>query len=170
MNPVLASWNEMDSDEAAAVILPCCGSKRWASILASYRPISDEAAVLRHADEIWWQLDEADWLEAFATHPRIGERSVPEKTSNQSATWSAAEQRTVLEEDSTPLTALAEGNRRYEDRFGRIYIVCASGRTAYEMLEILQNRLANDEKTELHESAEQQRQITALRLRKWMNS
>lgn len=170
MNPVLASWNAMDSAKAAAAVLPCCGSRRWASMLAGHRPISNEAALLRHADEIWWQLDEADWLEAFAAHPRIGERKATREAPPQSAAWSAAEQRTVLEEDDSVLAALAEGNRRYEDRFGRIYIVCASGRTAREMLEILQNRLANDKKTELRESAEQQRQITALRLRKWIHA
>ena len=170
MNLVLASWNAMESAAAAAAILPCCGSKRWASMLAAHRPIPDEVTLLQHADEAWWQLDEADWQEAFATHPRIGERKAPKEALSQSAAWSAAEQRSVLQEDSAVLAALAEGNRRYEDRFGRIYIVCASGRTAREMLEILQNRLANNETTELRESAEQQRQITALRLKKWLNS
>ena len=170
MNPVLASWNAMESAEAAAAVLPCCGSKRWASTLAANRPIPNEAALLYLADEVWWQLDKADWLEAFAAHPRIGEQKAPEEALSQSAAWSAAEQRSVLQEDRAVLAALAEGNRRYEERFDRIYIVCASGKTAREMLEILQNRLANDETTELRESAGQQRQITALRLRKWLNT
>ena len=169
MNPVLAAWNELGNDEAAAVILPCCGSKRWAAMLANSRPVEEEAAMLRRAEEIWWRLDEADWLEAFATHPRIGEREAPNRASRQSAAWSAAEQRDVMVEDDSVLAALADGNRRYEERFGRVFLVCATGKTAREMLETLENRLANDEKTELREAAQQQLQITALRLKKWLN-
>lgn len=169
MNPVLATWNAMESGEAAAAVLSCCGSKRWAAMLANCRPVNEEDILLRRAEEISRQLEEADWLEAFSTHPRIGERKAPEKASGQSAAWSASEQRGVMEEDSGVLAALAEGNRRYEERFGRIYIVCVAGRTAHEMLEILNQRLASDDKSELHEAAEQQRQITALRLRKWLN-
>jgi 2-oxo-4-hydroxy-4-carboxy-5-ureidoimidazoline decarboxylase len=168
MNPTLASWNAMEHDQAAAAVLPCCSSNRWAALLASSRPISDEPALLRRADEIWWQLDHANWLEAFAAHPRIGERKTPETASTQSAAWSAAEQRGVIDEDPTLLAALAEGNRRYEQRFGRTYIVCAAGKTAREMLAILKKRLTNSDETELCEAAEQQRQITALRLQKWL--
>lgn len=169
MNPVLAAWNALGNDEAAAVVLPCCGSRRWAAMMASFRPFAGEAALLRGAREIWWQLDEADWLEAFATHPRIGAREAPNTASRQSAAWSAAEQRDVMAEDDSVLTALAEGNRRYEERFGRVFLVCATGKTAREMLETLENRLANDEKTELREAAQQQLEITALRLKKWLN-
>jgi 2-oxo-4-hydroxy-4-carboxy-5-ureidoimidazoline decarboxylase len=169
MNPVLVSWNAMDSAEAAAIVLSCCGSTRWAETLAHSRPISDETALLHRAEEIWWQLDEADWLEAFAAHPRIGERKAPKEATSQSAAWSVTEQSGVIHEDSAILSALADGNRRYEERFGRIYIVCATGKTAHEMLVILNRRLANDDKSELRESAEQQRQITAIRLRKWLN-
>jgi 2-oxo-4-hydroxy-4-carboxy-5-ureidoimidazoline decarboxylase len=169
VNPVLASWNAMERDEAASAVLPCCGSKHWAAALANSRPILDETALQRRAEEVWWQLDEADWLEAFAAHPRIGERKTPEQAPSQSAAWSAAEQSGVIQEEDAILSALAEGNRRYEERFGRIYIVCATGKTAHEMLVILNSRLANDDKTELRESAEQQRQISAIRLRKWLN-
>ena len=169
MNPVLANWNAMESGEAAAAVLPCCGSKRWAAILAGSRPVTEEAALLRCAEEVWWRLNETDWQEAFAIHPRIGDRKVPEKASEQSAVWSSSEQRGVADEDPSVLAALAEGNRRYEERFGRIYIVCANGKNGREMLDILNRRLANDEETELREAAEQQRQITVLRLRKWLN-
>ena len=169
MNPVLEAWNELGNDAAAAAVLPCCGSMRWAVMMANSRPVEEEATMLRRAEEIWWQLDETDWLEAFATHPRIGERETPNRASRQSAAWSAAEQRDVLAEDDSVLAALAEGNRRYEERFGRVFLVCASGKTAREMLETLKKRLANDEKTELREAAQQQLEITALRLKKWLN-
>lgn len=169
MNLVLAAWNTMGTNEAAETILPCCGSKRWTAMMASARPFVDEAALLRSADEIWWKLDEADWLEAFATHPRIGEREAPNRASRQSAAWSAVEQRDVMAEDDSVLAALAEGNRRYEERFGRVFLICAAGKTAREMLETLENRLASDEKAELREAAQQQLEITALRLKRWLN-
>lgn len=169
MNLVLAAWNAMGNDEAAAAVLPCCGSRRWAAMLANSRPFAEEADLLRRAEEIWWRLDETDWLEAFATHPRVGERKVPKNASGQSAAWSAAEQRKVMAEDNSALTALAEGNRRYEERFGRVFLVCAAGKTAHEMLETLENRLANDQKTELRIAAQEQLEITALRLKKWLN-
>jgi 2-oxo-4-hydroxy-4-carboxy-5-ureidoimidazoline decarboxylase len=168
MNSVLASWNALPDDDAAWAILSCCGSKRWAAMLANSRPFNEDASLLRRADEIWWQLDEADWVEAFATHPRIGERKAPGVASEQSAAWSATEQDGVADAGGSVLTALAECNRRYEERFGRIYIVCAAGKSADELLEILKHRLVNDEKRELREAAEQQRQITALRLKKWL--
>jgi 2-oxo-4-hydroxy-4-carboxy-5-ureidoimidazoline decarboxylase len=168
MNPVLAAWNAMGNDEAAAAVLPCCGSRRWAAMLANSRPFAEEADLLRRAEEIWWRLDEADWLEAFATHPRIGEREAPNRASRQSAAWSAAEQRDVMAEDDSVLAALAEGNRRYEERFGRVFLVCAAGKSTGEMLETLEKRLANDEKTELRVAAQQQLEITALRLKKWL--
>ena len=169
MNPVLAAWNELGNDEAVAAILPCCGSMRWAVMMANSRPFAKEGALLLRTEELWWQLDEADWLEAFVTHPRIGEREAPKQASRQSAAWSAAEQRDVMAEDDSVLAALAEGNRRYEERFGRVFLVCASGKTAHEILETLESRLANDEKTELREAARQQLEMTALRLKKWLN-
>jgi 2-oxo-4-hydroxy-4-carboxy-5-ureidoimidazoline decarboxylase len=138
-------------------------------MLANSRPVAEETELLRCAEETSRQLDEADWLEAFATHPRIGQREVPKNASGQSAEWSAAEQRNVMAEDDSVLAALAEGNRRYEERFGRVFLVCAAGKTAREMLETLENRLANDEKTELRVAAQQQLEITALRLKKWLN-
>jgi 2-oxo-4-hydroxy-4-carboxy-5-ureidoimidazoline decarboxylase len=169
MNPVLAAWNAMGNDEAAAAVLPCCGSRRWAAMLANSRPYAEEADLLRSAEEIWWRFDEAGWLEAFTTHPRIGEREAPKNASGQSAAWSAAEQGTVMAEGDSVLAALAEGNRRYEERFGRVFLVCAAGKTAHEMLETLEKRLANDQKTELRVAAQEQLEITALRLKKWLN-
>lgn len=168
MNSALALWNALPSDEAALAILPCCGSRRWAAALANSRPFSESAPLLHRANEIWWGLDESDWLEAFATHPRIGEHTAPESASRQSAEWSAVEQKGTAGGDASVLAALANADRQYEQRFGRIYIVCATGKSARELLAILQNRLGNDEDTELREAAEQQRQITALRLEKWL--
>lgn len=168
MNPVLAAWNAMEKDEAAATVLPCCGSRRWAELMADARPVADENQLMWRADVIWQEMETADWMEAFATHPRIGERKAPAQATNQSAAWSAAEQSALAREDAAVLAELAEGNKRYEERFGRTYIVCATGKTAREMIKILERRMTNDDATELREAAEQQGQITALRLKRWL--
>ena len=168
MNEALVRWNHVAPEAAAAEILPCCGSRAWAEAMAAKRPFPDEAALLAASHEIWRSLPEADWLEAFDSHPRIGASSAPPAAPAQSAAWSAQEQRDVAAADDAVKAALAEGNREYERRFGRIFIVCATGKSAAEMLAILRHRLQNDKTTELHEAAEQQRQITQIRLKKWL--
>ncbi len=169
MNPVLARWNSLGTKEAAQEILPCCGSRAWADGMANRRPIFSEAALLASCDEVWWSISESDWLEAFRSHPRIGE-SAAHSSPAPSARWSAEEQRKVAVADIDLRGALAEANRRYEELFDRIFIVCATNKSAPEILEILQRRLLNDHATELRESAEQQRQIAHIRLRKWLSS
>ena len=167
MNPVLARWNALPEADAAQEILPCCGSQRWAYLLAERRPF-DAAALLERSDEIWAQLNPADWDEAFASHPRIGEGKAPALATAKSVEWSGQEQRGVEHARADVQERLRHWNEEYERRFGRIYIVCATGRSADEMLAILGSRLRNDDATELREAAEQQRQITQLRLRKWL--
>lgn len=107
-------------------------------------------------------------MEAFAHHPRIGHSVAPSTAPARSAQWSGEEQQNVGAAGNDVIAALAEGNRTYEQRFGRIFIVCAAGKSAYAILDNLQRRLRNDEQAELQESAEQQRQITSLRLKKWI--
>jgi len=170
MNNALARWNGLQFFEAAEEILPCCGSKAWARGVAARRPIHDEAALLITCDEVWKELREPDWMEAFRSHPRIGESRASASALAQSVSWSKTEQQRVSAADDEVKRALAEGNRAYEQRFKRIFIVCASGKSAIEILEILRRRLRNDDKTELQEAAEQQRQITRIRLRKWISS
>jgi len=170
MNDALARWNGLQFFEAAEEILPCCGSKAWARGVAARRPIHDEAALLITCDEVWKELPEPDWMEAFRSHPRIGESRASASALAQSVSWSKTEQQRVSAADDEVKRALAEGNRAYEQRFKRIFIVCASGKSAIEILEILRRRLRNDDKTELQEAAEQQRQITRIRLRKWISS
>jgi len=142
----------------------------WAREMAARRPIFDEATLFAACDEIWKTLPESDWLEAFQSHPRIGDSPSPASAPARSTSWSGEEQRQVAASGEDVKTALAEGNRTYEQRFHRTFIVCATGKSAPEILEILQRRLQNDEKTELHEAAEQQRQIAHLRLKKWLSS
>jgi OHCU decarboxylase len=167
---VLSRWNRLSPELAAEQILPCCGSSTWARELASRRPFPDEAALFAASDEIWRGLKESDWLEAFAKHPRIGESKAAQAASPQSASWSAEEQNNVGSAAESVRQALADANREYERHFGRVFIVCATGKSAEEMLDILGRRIENDNDTELHAAAEEQRKITNLRLRKWLDS
>jgi 2-oxo-4-hydroxy-4-carboxy-5-ureidoimidazoline decarboxylase len=155
-------------EAAAAEILPCCGSLAWAREMARRRPFQDSAALADASDEIWRNLTKSDWMEAFRSHPRIGESRSRSSSSSNSSDWAMQEQKKVAEAADAVKSALADGNREYEDKFGHIFIVCATGKTAAEMLEILKGRLNNDEETELHQAAEQQRQITQIRLKKWL--
>jgi 2-oxo-4-hydroxy-4-carboxy-5-ureidoimidazoline decarboxylase len=170
MNDVLARWNALPVEDAAKEILSCCSSKGWARAMASRRPIRDEATLLAACDEVWKNLQPSDWIEAFRSHPRIGELHGPATASQWSAVWSKSEQQKVSVAEEEVKLALAGGNRAYEERFHRIFIVCAAGKSGPEILEILRRRLKNDDGTELQEAAEQQRQIAHIRLRKWLSS
>ena len=175
---VLARWNFLSVEAAVGEILPCCGSRTWADAVVARRPLLNEAMLLKASDEIWGNLAESDWMEAFRSHPRIGESRIgesrigesqrPNLASTQSAAWSEQEQQKVTAADDAAKLELAEGNREYERRFNRIFIVCATGKSPTEILTILRRRLENDEHTELREAAEQQRQIAQIRLRKWL--
>jgi OHCU decarboxylase len=167
-NDVLYKWNLLPAKEAARLIRPCCGSKAWAEGMVARRPLADETALLTSSSEIWRSLTTSDWMEAFLAHPRIGESRASQSSPAQSANWSAQEQQNVTDSDAAVRAALVDANREYEQRFGHIFIVCATGKSAPEILEILRRRLKNNAETELHEAAEQQRQITEIRLRKWM--
>jgi 2-oxo-4-hydroxy-4-carboxy-5-ureidoimidazoline decarboxylase len=170
MNKVLARWNSLDPAAAAREALPCCGSQAWAAALACRRPIADEASLMEASAGIWLALPPQAWQEAFDSHPRIGQRHPQAHATEQSLRWSAQEQSTALSEDLATMSALEEANRRYEQKFGRIFIVCATGKTSAEMLTILEARMKNDAITELREAAEQQCQITQLRLRRWLEA
>jgi 2-oxo-4-hydroxy-4-carboxy-5-ureidoimidazoline decarboxylase len=170
MNKVLARWNSLDPAAAAREALPCCGSKAWAVALASRRPIMNESSLIEASSSIWLALPREAWQEAFDSHPRIGQRHAQTHATEESLRWSALEQRTALREDDPAKLALEEANARYEKQFGRIFIVCASGKTSSEMLAALEARMKNDAATELFEAAEQQRQITQLRLHRWLES
>jgi 2-oxo-4-hydroxy-4-carboxy-5-ureidoimidazoline decarboxylase len=167
-NPTLAHWNTLPPEAAAATILPCNGSLAWAEQLAALRPFATPYDLTCTADIIWRALSRDAQQQAFDSHPRIGESHAKSAT-NESLALSATEQSAAQLTTETQ-AALAAANRAYEQKFNRIFIVCATGKSAEEMLAILQHRLTNDPATELREAAEQQRQITQLRLRKWLAS
>ena len=166
----LARWNRLSTADAAQEIIACCGCAAWSQAVAARRPFPDERALMSASDEIWSGLSTQDWMEAFSMHPRIGDRKAPQLASSQSAAWSAQEQQKVAGASDTIQLALAEANREYERRFNRVFIVCATGKSAAEILDILQRRLRNDEVSELQEAAEEQRKITNIRLKKWLST
>jgi 2-oxo-4-hydroxy-4-carboxy-5-ureidoimidazoline decarboxylase len=167
VNDVLARWNNMSREDAAQNILPCCGARVWAAAMAARRPFESVASLCEASKEIWWSLDSADWLEAFRSHPRIGE-SQAAVAPLKSQGWSSQEQHQIADANDALRLALVHGNRQYEERFGRIFIVCATGKSPAEILENLHRRLRNDDAVELREAAKEQDQIIQIRLRKWL--
>lgn len=170
MNKVLARWNALDPADAAREVLTCCGSQAWAIALAAQRPIADEASLIRISSSIWLSLAKEAWQEAFNSHPRIGQKHAQTHATKESLNWSSNEQHSALSADDATKLALEEANQRYEQRFGGIFIVCAAGKTSAEILTLLETRMRNDDATELREAVEQQRQITQLRLNRWLES
>ena len=169
MNQSNNRLNELSAEDAQAEFLKCCGSTRWAQSMTAARPFNSIDDLLAKADSVWWSLEKEDWLEAFRAHPKIGEKKAAAAQSEQAQNWSAQEQAATSGAGREVIRALVEGNREYEQRFGFIYIICATGKSSAELLEILQARLRNDSETELRNAAEEQRKITRLRLEKLLN-
>lgn len=159
----LARLNQMSAEEARAAFQRCCGSTRWAEAMTAARPFVDAVALLRTGERLWWTLGEQDHREAFAAHPKIGEKTVP---ASGDAKWSTGEQQRAESAAAGTLVELAEYNQRYFDKHGFIFIVCASGRSADAMLEDLKLRYPSSTADELRTAAEEQIKITRLRLGK----
>lgn len=157
-NGSAAYLNGLSPDAAARELMRCCGSERWAREMTERRPFASDAALSAAAESIWWNLAPDDWREAFAAHPRIGERD--------GGTWSAEEQAGMNEASRRLEAEIREGNRAYEAKFGHVFLICATGLSAAEMAEALERRLDNDPEAELRIAAAEQAKITQLRLRK----
>jgi OHCU decarboxylase len=160
----LAEFNALPSAHAESLLMDCCGSAHWAASVASRRPFATVEALHKAADSIWWNSERADWLAAFRHHPQIGEK--PASGSESARHWAEGEQTGARAATEEVKTHLARGNRAYLEKFGYIYIVCATGKSAAGMLAILEQRLQNDLDSELSIAAEQQRLITRIRLEK----
>ena len=165
-SPDLAWLNELDAEEAREELLKCCGATRWAEAVQQSRPYRKLEDLLARANEVWWSLAESDWLEAFRSHPKIGERKAAQSVAAQSQQWSAHEQRGVQDAAPDAVEKLARLNREYEEKFGFIFIVCATGKSSDEILALLEERLQNEAGAELPIAAAEQARITELRLRK----
>lgn len=162
----LERLNSLPATEAEKELLKCCGSAAWARRMANERPFPDAEQLIEAADRIWWSLEPHDWLEAFHSHPKIGEKKAAADTSVEAQKWSEAEQAGTRDSAQQTMDDLAQLNREYQEKFGHIFIVCASGKTSEEMLASLRERFRNDPPEELSIAAGEQAKITRLRLNK----
>jgi 2-oxo-4-hydroxy-4-carboxy-5-ureidoimidazoline decarboxylase len=158
------SINEADVEEARQLFLQCCTSRRWIERMVKSRPYATALDVRGQASAHWGDLAEDDYLEAFDGHPKIGDVSSLKAKYANTKQLAAGEQSGMNVAQEEEIAKLAEGNRLYEEKFGFIFIVCATGKSAAQMSELLQARLHNDRKTELRNAAEEQRKIFQIRL------
>lgn len=164
--PTLNLLNSRSTEDAVKTFRRCCGSTHWCEQMASARPFATPEHAATSADVAFDRLVDADWLEAFAAHPRIGDFESLKMKYAGNKEWSAGEQAGAAAADDATLHRLAEGNAAYEARFGYRFIVCATGKSAAQMLQLLESRLGNDPGAELRIAADEQRKITHLRLAK----
>lgn len=160
----MTQLNALAPAEAAERLRACCGSSRWVEAMLARRPFASVEQLLAAADEAWLATGPEDWDEAFAHHPRIGERQAATPVSSTAQAWSAGEQGAAASSGAAARAALAKANTAYEERFGRIYLVCAAGRSAEELLTDIAARMGNDPERERAVAVEEQRKITRLRL------
>lgn len=156
--------NDGTPEEARKILFRACGSTRWVDRMMQRRPFGNDARLLFAARNEWFGLTEADWLEAFSQHPKIGDQAALAARFPTTHDLSSKEQSRIDGANADVIAALAEANDAYLDRFGFIFIVCATGKSAEEMLALLRQRLTNDRAAELRTAAEEQAKITVLRL------
>src|SRR5215472_14226624 len=162
----LAELNALPRYRAESELIQCCGSRAWARNLARRRPFQNPGRLIRASSDVWWTLDESDWREAFAAHPRIGAHQSAVLSAARAQTWSQQEQSGMRRANDGIIADLEQSNQKYFGTFGYIFIVCATGKTADEMLTILKSRLSNPPDQEIRIAAEEQDKITRLRLEK----
>lgn len=167
--PALSSFNRLAPAQAQSELIRCCGSKDWAEQVTQSRPYINAASLYAQAEQIWNSLPRESWLEAFGHHPRIGEKQLREKFGS-TAQWAEQEQKGASGASEETLAALVQGNKDYESRFGYVFLVCATGKSADELLSLLQQRLNNEPLAEIRVAAAEQAKITRLRLEKWLSS
>lgn len=168
MEPGLEHLNSLSANEARNSFLACCGSGEWATRMTESRPFGNRGDLMQTAETIWWSLSAKDWHEAFSCHPKIGAKKAAGPVQSIAQKWSEQEQSGVGNEPIT-VNTLLELNRKYQETFGYIFIVCATGKSSAEMLTILKERIGNDEQKELRIAAGEQAKITKLRLEKLLN-
>jgi OHCU decarboxylase len=155
----IADINSLEPAASRTIFLECCGSEAWASSMVAGRPFETLEQLRHYANDKWWNLSTEDWLEAFSKHPRIGEN-------RQLSKWSTEEQRGMAGSEDQTIQKMAELNEDYFERFGWIYIVCATGKNGTEMLALLEQRIQNDASQELRNASQEQAKIMDLRIRK----
>ena len=162
----LHELNILPKEQLIQALFNCCGSATWVNKMRPFFPADDMVELLNDAEDQWYQCSEADWLEAFTHHPKIGDVESLKKKFAATAQWASGEQGAVSRATEETLQALAKGNDNYEKKFGFIFIVCATGKSANEMLALLNNRLPNNREEEIKIAMDEQNKITQLRLQK----
>ena len=165
----LHELNILPKEQLKAELFKCCGSNRWVEKMLPFFPADDMAELLYDAEDQWYECNETDWLESFNHHPKIGDMDSLKKKFATTAGWASGEQGAVAEASEETLKALAEGNEAYEKKFGFIFIVCATGKSADEMLQLLQERMPNDKEHEIIIAMDEQNKITQIRLQKLLS-
>jgi 2-oxo-4-hydroxy-4-carboxy-5-ureidoimidazoline decarboxylase len=162
----LHELNTLPPEALRQALFNCCGCAAWVEQVMQFFPVDDIVELLNDAEDTWYQCSESDWLEAFTHHPKIGDIESLKKKFAATAAWAGSEQGAVAAAPEDTLRALAAGNDAYEMKFGFIFIVCATGKSAAEMLALLEARLPNSREEEIRNAMEEQNKITRLRLQK----
>ena len=158
--------NTLPGDELKNALFNCCGSTAWVNKMLPLFPMEELVELLDFAEEQWFACSEADWLEAFSHHPKIGDTAALQKRFPATAQWANGEQQGVNSARQQTVQDLAAANHEYEEKFGFIFIISATGKSAEEMLNILKSRLPNEHGAEIRIAAEEQNKITLIRLQK----
>lgn len=166
----LQELNALDKTQLKELLTKCCGSSQWVEKMSALFPFANEVLLFKKATSTWYACCEDDWLEAFTHHPKIGDIASLKQKFSATADWAAGEQATVNQTSKEILEALSEANRLYQEKFGFIFIVCATGKSADDMLQLLTVRLNNKYEDEIKIAMEEQNKITAIRLEKLLRS
>lgn len=166
----LQTLNNLPVDQAARALGKCCGASDWVNQMVQSRPFLSKADLLKKAELIWYSTEEPDWLEAFSHHPKIGDTASLAKKFAATVEWSGEEQKSVAGANQEVIQKLAIGNQDYEEKFGFIFIVCATGKSAEEMLALLEARIVNDYDEEIRIAMGEQHKITLIRLEKLLST
>jgi len=162
----LHELNILPKEQLKAELFKCCSSQNWVNKMLPFFPADDMVELIYDAEDQWYECSDADWLEAFTHHPKIGDIASLQKKFAATTEWASGEQSTVAIASQQTIEALAKGNAAYEAKFGFIFIVCATGKSAEEMLQLLQARLPNTKEEEIKNAMDEQNEITQLRLQK----
>lgn len=165
----IAEFDHLEREKKEGLLFQCCGSRKWVKKMMDMPPVEDLIDLFEDAEEKWYECREEDWKEAFTHHPKIGDvESLRKKFSTDK--FAFGEQGSIEQAPGEVLKKLAEGNKKYEQKFGYIFIVCASGKSPQEMLEDLNARLSNSPEKEINIAMDEQSKITKLRLEKLFSS
>ena len=165
----LEEFNKQNREKAEQDLFKCCGSKAWVKKTMEIFPFNSVEDLKISSDRNWFSCKKEDWLEAFSHHPKIGNQSGADKKHSSTEEWAKEEQSAVKDAGQIILSELEKANQSYENKFGFIFIVCATGKTANEMLKLLNERLNNEPDKELHIAINEQNKITHLRIDKLLS-